>query len=64
MSQRIEKLLLAIYILHVPIQHQIVLRLEAVASIQLPPTVGIAMVAALSLVAAWALRLTVLRRFL
>jgi surface polysaccharide O-acyltransferase-like enzyme len=64
MSQRIEKLLLAMYILHVPIQHQIILRLEAVASFQLPPTVGIAMVAALSLVAAWALRLTVLRRFL
>jgi len=64
MSTRIERLLLAMYILHVPIQHQIILRLEAAASFQMPPPVGIAMVAALSVAAAWALRLTALRRFL
>ncbi len=63
-SRRIEKLLLAMYILHVPIQHQVILRLETAASFQMPPVVGIAVIAALSLVAAWALRLTALRRFL
>ena len=64
MSRRIEKLLLAMYILHVPIQHQIIHRLETAASFQMPPAVGIAMVAALSFAVAWALSLTPLRRFL
>jgi len=63
-SRQIEKLLLAMYILHLPIQHQIIHRLETAASFQMPPAVGIAMVAAFSVAAAWALRLTPLRRFL
>jgi surface polysaccharide O-acyltransferase-like enzyme len=63
-SRRIEQTLLAMYILHVPITHQVVYRLEAAASIQLPPAVGITMVAALSFAAARFLRSTGLRRFL
>jgi len=63
-SHRIGRLLLPMYILHVPIQHQIIHRLETAASFQMPPAVGIAMVATLSVAAAWALRLTALRRFL
>ena len=64
MSGRIEKLLLAMYILHLPIQQHIILRLETAASFQMPPAAGIAMVAVLSVAAAWVLRFTALRRFL
>jgi hypothetical protein len=57
----IESLLLGMYLLHVPIEQQILLRLKSGVSI--PPWLELLLLTCLSIAAVWVLRRTPLRRF-
>ncbi len=63
MSFHVQKLMLAMYILHVPLKQQIIPRLESIAPFIVPAGVEIALIAGASLAVAWTLRATPLRRF-